>query len=252
MYSERSSIEGYRKGACGRVMKKVLIAQEVNSALKQKNSFLNRVDITVFTAASNDEALKIHRAEGADLIITHLDMPGMSSEQFSSLISEELTSRRTLLVMVCASNTGAIERCSRCGAHAVILRPVNPSLLLAKAQQLLDISWRETCRVLLSASVEGKAGDETFFCRSQDISASGMLIETEKTLSQGGRVRCSFVLPDSTKVQATGEIVRIIQQASGAGVNRYGVRFLNLPPDTRRALDGFVDKKVLEKLARVA
>jgi c-di-GMP-binding flagellar brake protein YcgR len=133
-----------------------------------------------------------------------------------------------------------------------MLRPVNPPLLLAKAQQFLDISWRETYRVLLSAPVEGKAGSDTFFCRSQDISTSGMLIETDKKLMPGGPVMCSITLPDGTKVQAAGEVARTLQQASGAGDNRYGVRFLNLPPETQRILDAFVDKKVLENRSRVA
>jgi len=233
-------------------MKKVLIAQEISAVLLQKNSFLNRADVTVFTAASTDEALKIHRAQNADLFIAHLDMPGMSIDRFSSQISEELQSRRILMIMVCANNTGAIEHCSRCGAHAVMLRPVNPPLLLAKAQQFLGISWRDTFRVLLSATVEGKSGNDTFFCRSEDISPSGMLIETEKTLPPGGRVMCSLILPDGTKVQAAGEVARTLQQASGAGTNRYGIRFSKLSPETQRILGGFVDKKVLETRSRVA
>lgn len=233
-------------------MKKVLIAQEISAVLLQRNSFLNREDVAVLTAASNDEALRIHRAQNADLIITHLDMPGMGIERFSSQISEELKSRRILMIMICANSTSAIEQSSRCGAHAVVLRPLNPPLLLAKAQQLLDISWRETYRVLLSAPVEGKTGNETFFCRSEDISPSGMLIETEKTLASGGRVVCSFMLPDGTSIQTTGEIARTLQQASGAGTHRYGVRFTTLSPETRRVLDSFIDKKVLEKRSRAA
>ena len=233
-------------------MKKVLIAQEVSSVLLQKNSFLNRSDVAVLTAASNDEALNIHRAEKADLIITQLDMPGMSIERFSSHISDELKSRRILMIMICMNSSNAIEQCSRCGAHAVFLRPLNPPLLLAKAQQLLDISWRVTYRVLLSATVKGKTGNDTFFCRSDDISPSGMLIETEKTLTPGSRVVCSLMLPDETSVQATGEVVRTIQQASGAAVNRYGVRFSNLPAETLRVLNGFIDKKVIEIKSQVA
>jgi len=233
-------------------MKKVLIAQEVSAVLLQKNSFLNRADVSVFTAASNDEALQVHRAQKVDLIITQLDMPGMAIERFSSQIGEELKSRRILMIMVCPNNTGAVEQCSRCGAHAVIFRPINPPLLLAKAQQLLDISWRETFRVLLNATVEGKTGNDAFFCRSEDVSPSGMLIETEKTLIPGGRVICSLMLPDGTKVQATGEVIRSLQQPSGTGSNRYGIRFSTLPPETRRILDGLVDKKVLEQRSRVA
>ena len=47
-------------------MKKILIAQEIIDILQQKNSFLERADMLVLAAASNDEALAIHRAERAD------------------------------------------------------------------------------------------------------------------------------------------------------------------------------------------
>jgi CheY-like chemotaxis protein len=224
-------------------MKKIMIAQDINKTLQQKNSFLKRADIKVFTAASNDEALKIHREERVHLIITQLDMPGMATEQFCSLVREDPELRAVSVIMICTNNRAEIEQSSRCRANAVILRPVNPALLLAKAQQLLDISWRETYRVLLSLTVDGNAKDTPFFCRSQNISTSGMLIETDKTLPHGDRVICSFFLPDSMRIQAAGEIVRIPQQATGSTVKQYGVKFSNLTPEARQALEAFVEKK---------
>jgi two-component system chemotaxis response regulator CheY len=224
-------------------MKKILIAKDINGILQQKNSFLQRVDIKVFTAASNDEALKIHRDERVHLIITHLDMPGMASEKFCSLLREDPELRDVSIIMICTNNHAEIELSSRCRANAVMLRPINPALILAKAQQLLDIAWRETYRVLLTLSVDGKTKETPFFCRSQNISTSGMLIETDKTLPHGDRVICSFFLPDSIRIQAIGEIVRIPQQAIGATVKQYGVKFSNLTPEARQALEAFVDRK---------
>jgi CheY-like chemotaxis protein len=233
-------------------MKKIMIAQDINKILQQKNSFLQRADIKVFTAASNDEALKIHREERVHLIITQLDMPGMASEQFCSLVREDPELRAVSVIMICTNNRAEIEKSSRCRANAVILRPVNPALLLAKAQQLLDISWRETYRVLLSLTVDGNAKDTPFFCRSQNISTSGMLIETDKTLPHGDRVICSFFLPDSMRIQAAGEIVRIPQQATGSTVKQYGIKFLTLTPEARQALEAFVEKKAQKMRPRAS
>jgi Tfp pilus assembly protein PilZ len=70
-----------------------------------------------------------------------------------------------------------------------------------------------------------------------------MLIETDKTLPYGDRVICSFFLPDSMRIQAAGEIVRIPQQATGSTVKQYGVKFSNLTPEARQALEAFVEKK---------
>ncbi|HXY54439.1 MAG TPA: PilZ domain-containing protein [Nitrospirota bacterium] len=224
-------------------MKKIIIAQDISSILQQKNSFLQRADIKVFTAASNDELLKIHRDERADLIITQLDMPGMATEKFCSLVRGDSELGAVSIIMICTNNSADIELSSRCRANAVILRPISPALILAKAQQLLDITWRETYRVLISLSVDGNTNDTPFFCRSQNISTSGMLIETDKTIPHGDRVICSFFLPESIRIQATGEIVRIPQQATGATLKQYGVKFSNLTHEAKQALEAFVEKK---------
>jgi CheY-like chemotaxis protein/Tfp pilus assembly protein PilZ len=228
-------------------MKKVLIAQGIHKLLQQKNSFLDRADMEVFTAASNDETLEIHREKRVHLIITELDMPGMRSEQLFSLIRKDPELRAVSVLMICPDNPAAIEQSARCSANAALPRPVKPAMLLAKAQQLLDIAWRETYRVLVSvegnAVVQGNPMNTTFFCRSQNISTSGLLIETDKMLAQGDRVLCSFFLPDSIRIQATGEIVRILPQAPGANAKQYGVKFSSLTHEARQALQAFVDKK---------
>ena len=48
-------------------MKKILIAREIQKMLGQKPSLLDRTDVKVFTAASSEEALRIHRDEGCIL-----------------------------------------------------------------------------------------------------------------------------------------------------------------------------------------
>ena len=121
-------------------MKKVLVAQELHALLKHENSVLNRADFAVFTAASNDELLSLHRAEQVNLIITQLDMPGMPTEQLCSVIRDEPNLRSVSLIMVCGNNPAAIEQSSRCRANAVLLHPVHPLLLVVKAQQLLGDS----------------------------------------------------------------------------------------------------------------
>lgn len=224
-------------------MKKVLIAQDLHALLKQENSVLNRADFTVFTAATNDELLDVHRAEQVNLIITQLDMPGMPTERFCSAIREEANLRAVSLIMVCGNNPAAIEKSSRCRANAVLLRPVHPLLLVVKAQQLLEIASRDTYRVLLSATIEGHSGKDTFFCRSRNISATGMLIETDKVLAEGAHLSLSFFLPDAKQVLAAGKIIRTLAQTPGEKENQYGLMFTDISSEAKHLLSAFVEKK---------
>jgi DNA-binding response OmpR family regulator len=221
-------------------MKKILIAHDIHDLLESSNTFLGRTDFTVFVAATNDELLEIHRAAHVDLIITKLDMPGMPSEELCSLIRGDADLRAVSIIMVCKNTRAEIEQGTRCRANAVLLSPVHPVLLMAKAQQLLDIAERETLRVLLSASVETVSKDESFYCRTRNVSATGMLIETDQPLAEGDRLTCVFYLPNARKITASCKIIRAIERAPGDEDYRYGLMFTYLTPESKKLLTDYV------------
>lgn len=223
-------------------MKKVLITHELHALLKQDHSFLDRADLQVFVAATNDEVLNIHHAERVDLIMTKLDLPGMASEKLYGLIREDAALRTVSTIMCCANTPEAIKQSSQCRVNAVLLEPLHPVLLMAKAQQLLDIATREEIRVLLGVVIDGRFGEEAFYCRTKNISATGMMIETRKRLVEGARLTCQFYLPDATKIQASGNIVRIIQQTPGNADHQYGLMFTDIASETKQLLADFVER----------
>jgi DNA-binding response OmpR family regulator len=220
---------------------KILIDLKISKVLLEKQSFLNRADIRLFTAASNDEALAVHRAKHVDLIITDIATPGISTEQLFSLIRSDPVLMHVATIMVCACDPVEMSRSRRLGADAIILRPIKPSLLLAKAKQLLHLSWRETYRVLLELSVDGEVCGGTFSCRSLDISPQGLLAETTQTFDLGERVLCTFTLPDAAQVRVMGEVVHDLTTEPDAHVNRYGIHFLDLAPRHAKAIRNFLD-----------
>ncbi len=222
-------------------MKKILIARDLHVLLEQNENFLKRTNLRVFVAATNDEALRIHRAERVNLIITQLDMPGMASEQFCSLIRGDEDLRAVSMIMVCEDTPEAIDRSAKCKANAVLLHPVHPFVLLVKAQQLLDIAAREMLRVLLSASVDGRIDNEPFVCRVRNISATGMLIESDTPLSEGARLSCVFYLPNAKKIEVSGKIIRSLEQAPGHGDLQYGLMFTDITAEARRLLADYIE-----------
>jgi len=231
-------------------MKKILITEEIETDIEQALDFLKRQDIKVMTAGTNDDLLQIHQRERAGLIIAALNTPGMKSEDLYSSIRKDRALRAVSVILLCQDTPADIERSHHCNANTVMLLPIDIPLLRSKVQQLLDISWRESYRVLLSVTIEGASKDRTFFCKSENLSTTGMLMETERELAKGDRIQCSFFLPDSKKVRTSGEIMRVIAQAAGSKTNRYGVKFDRLPADTKAAIDDFVDKKSRTSVSR--
>jgi DNA-binding response OmpR family regulator len=224
-------------------MKKVLLAKDILAVLGQDDEFLGRSDLQAFVATTNDEMLQVHRAERVDLIMTKFDLPGMASEKLFNQIREDPTLRTVSAIMACANTPEAIKESSRCRVNAIMLEPLHPVLLMAKARQLLDIAARETIRVLLGAIVNGRFGEEAFYCRTKNISATGMMIETRRRLAEGTRLACQFYLPDATSIQTMGKIVRIIQQTSGEEGYQYGLMFTDLTAEDKQLLVDFVEAR---------
>jgi len=224
-------------------MKKIIIADQIKHSLVQETNFLERQDIKVFTAKSNEEVLKIHGIEKVDLIITLFNMPGMSTADLCSLIRTVPNLRSVSMIIYSSSEEKEIALSERCRANAVMTLPVNAALLLDKMQELLNISSRGSCRVLLSVRLEGYLLGKPFTCTSENISTSGLLMETHRNLEQGDRIDCSLVLPDSTRVKTSGEIVRSIKNPTRFDPNWYGVKFSTLAPEAKCAIEALVEKR---------
>ncbi len=224
-------------------MKRILIARDLHTLLERGKTFLNRPDMTVLTADTSDEALAIHRAERVHLIITRLELPGMDCERFCSAIRDNADLRTVSIIVVCENKPAAIERGTQCRVNEVLLQPVHPLVLMVKAQQLLDVSARETLRAVISVTIEGRSGDEDVICRSLNVSATGMLIETGQQLAVGDRFACQFHLPNAKMIEVAGKIVRT-QQAPDDALRRYGLMFTEITPETRQHLIDFVGHAV--------
>jgi CheY-like chemotaxis protein len=231
----------------GRIMKKVLISRDLKNQCMKGNTFFDRSDLVVLSAATNDEMLKIHGEKKADLIISTVDMPGITSEELFEGLRRRKDLRDVSIILICEDTPVHRLRAEQCGANAVLTQPIDIAQLYQKVQQLLNISQRQSCRVPLKVSVEGKFKNKPFLYRTDNISATGMLILAEirpgETLVLGDLLSFSFFLPEGTQINAHGTIERIIPQTIASHVCLYGIRFTDLTSDSKSALETFVKKE---------
>lgn len=223
-------------------MQKVLIAQDLKPLLMHGESLLDRADVAVLTAATNDEVLKTHIEEVVNLIVTKPDLPGTVIENIFDIIWQSEYLRAVDLLMVCEDNVVQKKRCRSCGAETILTAPLDPVLLQQKILQLLDISPRRAYRVVLNAAVEGKFKSRPFLCRTENISTAGMLIGTEIDLAPGDKISCSYYLPDEMKVVAYGEVVRVVKQAGESKEKLYGIRYTKIDSDAKAKIQAYVKR----------
>jgi len=217
--------------------KKLLIAESFRVALEREQSILNRASFEVFTTLSGSEALAMHKEHSMDLIVTALELTDISGDDLCSIIRKDNKLKNVSIIITCDNNPACVERASHCGANAYITKPFHSDQLTEKVTALLSIPRRQSYRVLLKASIKGTLATDSFYCSSQDISASGIMIDTERVMNKGDIISLSFVLPGHGQISADCEIVRIDTRGAVPG---YGVRFFHLLRKDREAIKAFI------------
>ena len=221
-------------------MKKIIIADDLKSMALREESFLHRGDMRVVGAASNEEALELHKGVHADLIIVTADAQGLGVNSFCKTIRSREELREVSVIVVNISGQADAAGLSGCKANAVINPPVSIPRLLEKAHQLLHISKREAYRAPVSVRIQGEVRERPFLCHSENLSSSGMLFETDRKLSGGDAIFCSFLLPNTTRVHADAEIVRVVERPSEFDTRQYGARFLSIEDSCRSAIETYI------------
>ncbi len=223
-------------------MKKILIPTELGSLINKKKSILNRQDVMIFEHDSNKDALDIHISENANLIIAELDSPLLGGEALCNIIRNDDQLWDVSIILICNDNHSEIRKCLDCNANSYITRPLDHNLISEQISKFLNIPRRASLRVLLKVTVNWKHTTESFYCYSQNISSSGILLEKDKYIfDKGDILSCSFFIPNSERITADGEIARVVQKKQN--IYQYGIKFTKISESAKSAIESLVKKR---------
>jgi c-di-GMP-binding flagellar brake protein YcgR len=113
---------------------------------------------------------------------------------------------------------------------------LNTVILLQEAYQLLNIAPRKSYRIDLRVKCEGTTKGRPFAGHTENVSTAGMLLSSRVVLLEGDIISCSFSLPDSRRLTATAEVVRVIANKQGKETT-YGVCFTDISPEAVSAIE---------------
>lgn len=208
-------------------MATIIIPDTLLPQFETDQNFMLRSDISIISVPTVETMLKIHEEQRADLIIAETNTPEMGGISLCRKVRGMQSAKEVSVLLVVPGEKNIIDDCLRSGANDLIIKPIIQQDLLRKTSELLQIAKRADMRVLMNISVLGKA-TTPFYSTTQNISTSGILIETSKVMKLGERLSLSFFLR-LKKITLNGEVVRVIQK--GLHLYQYGIRFLN--PDSR-------------------
>jgi CheY-like chemotaxis protein len=218
-------------------MKKIIIDRGLLDDLEGSNTIFTRSGITFIPARSSEEILSLHDVKRADLIITDAALPLMGGVKLCSMIRGKAELKYVSIILVCGETESSLSECRKAGANIVIRKPVDSGELLWRASELLIVPQRKDMRALMRVSIKGLGVNAPFFAKSQNISISGMLLETDHVLKPGDRMTCALNIGHS-EITVSCRVERVEETMSER--HRYGVRFMDCDTKALIIIEHFV------------
>ncbi|WP_375202239.1 ATP-binding response regulator [Hyphococcus sp.] len=109
--------------------RKIILADDDAIMRELANAKLLEAGYQVVTACNGAEALSLLKREGADMVISDLDMPVMNGFELTEAIRSDSAIGETPVMVITASDRGdAVDRAFAAGATSFLAKPMNWSL----------------------------------------------------------------------------------------------------------------------------
>jgi len=220
-------------------MKKLLITNDIKPVLESEQNMLSRNKIEILTASSGADILRIHGDEEVDLIIMNLKMSSMDGDVVCTTIRNSDALKKVSIIIICDNDKSEISRCQACGANAFITNPVDYKEVFRNIKKFLYVAERNDLRIIFQVFIKGEQNDRFFFANTENISISGILLQTDEVIEKGERATCSFFL-DNDLITLKGKIMRVLEKENNQF--NYGIQFININLSTQKKLEEFIIK----------
>jgi CheY-like chemotaxis protein len=225
-------------------MPRVLIISSADLTPELGKTILWRSDIERLFVAGGADGLKMIREQPPSLVI----LDGAEAAPALALV-EELralpeTRQVSLAVLSRAASRGEEELFRRAGANLVLSGSVNPVLWDDRLEELLDVPPRREVRIPVRFEVWSHFAPEKehLSATALNISARGLLLETDEAFARGTTLELVFTLPgNGASLRAVAQVVREAEIVEGR--SRYGLEFLILKREVRSRIEDFVSTK---------
>lgn len=217
----------------------VLVAGIPRSSFDELAPVLDRQKLTVVQVTSAEDAMMYAHSDGVDLVILEAEPATTSLEEVVRTIRSESSASNTTSLLVLAEPGSEDEARTLIGrgVNRVMLSVDPPKLIAQQVADLLDIAPRTTMRLATRMLVEVADGSQEALAAVVNISATGLLLETDADLEAGQHVILSIDIDhreDPLSVKA--EVVRKADP-DREGVAGVGACFLKFSGEDRKRLE---------------
>jgi DNA-binding response OmpR family regulator len=207
-------------------------AEDLEAALG--GTLLWRQDVERQIVSRMEEARMLAVAARPCIVVIDRDLPWAA--RIVSALREDPSTRALSLVVMARGDFDASEvELLECGANAILRLPAGPEWN-ERLERLMDVPARKEARFPVSFGVEAQSdGGGSADAQALNLSASGMLIETEFALKVQDEVQLQFRLPlAADPVRVDAQVVRL------AAPSQFGVEFRRVGPEEHRRIQGYL------------
>lgn len=220
----------------------VLVAGIARSSFDELAPVLDRHKVDVVQVTSAEDSTKFAHSDRVELIILAAEPTTMSLEDVVRTIRAESSASKNASILVLAK-PGKEDEARRLigrGVNSVMLAVDAPKIIAQQVANLLEIAPRTTLRLTTRLLVKVADGLEEVLGTVVNMSAAGLLLETDADLEPGQHVILSIDIDHQDEpVSAKAEVVRKADP-NRDGVEGIGVRFLSFAGDSRERLEAIL------------
>lgn len=211
--------------------------------------------VTVRTAANFQAARELVAKTDFDIIVINYDYEQVNAPAVCEHFKSEAKTKEVPVVITSVqTNADTRNKSLSAGADLFVEQPLPRQYFIEKLKKLLEQSTRGDDRVDFQGAADIVLGKEKSTIPIGDLSATGLLLATDRDFNPGDMMTLSFVIPGYKKpISVHGEVVRIIP-ADPSKPNRIpgvGVRFKTFSGDSQKRLERYVEKTA-DKDAKLA
>lgn len=214
---------------------------------------LQRLEYTIYTAKTAEEALEIMGITLPSLVLTEITLPKMNGIDLLKQIKQELRTRRIPVIVYTALKDPAHKTASlRAGCADFLTKPAEPNALYAAIQDATEATPRHFVR--LKTYLDVIVGDERAAANTPTaecitaISENGIYVNSPSPLPVGAAVPLTIFLKNA-KIRVEGKV--LYSFAKGKGPMRepgMGVKFERISPQDKDLIRAFIREQLVEDI----
>ncbi len=205
--------------------------------------FLARDAFDVDRFPSGTGALELTAHVSIEVLLVRYPLPDMDLGVFLQAVRQPDSKCLTSPILVLADAAAASEADAYIGrgANRVLHLEAAEDDLQAAVSSLLAVAPRKDARFLARMEIKLGGAKDMILCQTENMSASGMLIKTERRYDKGTRIDFEYSLPDDVRpISGVAEVVRhtMVGRDQVGGI---GMRFLSFAGDSQRRFESYVN-----------